>query len=244
MEKRIPISMMRRTAITRALLLLPLLFLPLISANAQNITQREHIQLLLWADIDAYPELAQAEKEAHPDDTVFSYPIRRVKELAPYLITGMVYGWNFVYTPSDRLRHVAEYLEVTEIHPLGEDRKRIEYRTPWIENNRIYVWIEYYRTPAMMQLLQHWESVVHPHAMGSGSGKLIDGFTGIRTACEEAVKNAVREHFRGLEKNKPKEINGKVLLRGVPRLTVVSGRYAVELDFFIETGTIIKYAQF
>jgi len=210
----------------------------------QELSQTDHIQLMLWADLDAYPETAAAEKNAHPDDSVFSYPVRRLKELAPYLFTGMIYGWDYEYTPSDKLRGVSEYFECTEIHPLGNDSKKIIYKAPWIENNRLYCWIEFDRTPAMLESLNYWKSIVHPKIQGSGKGNVMDGFDGIQNACKDSVKNAVREFYRKEIKNKPKLITGKVLINGVPRLSIDSGRYVVELDFFLETGRIIKYTQF
>jgi hypothetical protein len=233
MERRIPVI----------LLSLLLAAVP-VALKAQELPQSEHIQLMLWADLDAYPETAAAEKTAHPDDSVFSYPVRRLKELAPYLLTGMVYGWNYEYTPSDKLRGVSEYFECTEIHPLGDDSRNIVYKMPWIENNRMYCWVEFTRTPAMLESLNYWKSIVHPKIQGSGKGAVLDGFDGIQDACRESVKNAVREYYRKEIKNKPKLIMGKVLINGVPRLAMDSGRYVVELDFFLETGRIIKYTQF
>ncbi len=210
----------------------------------QELAQDERIQVMLWADLDAYPETAAAEKEAHPSDAVFDYPVRRLKELAPYLITGMVYGWNYSYTPSDRLRGVSEYFESTEIYPLGDAVRNIVYKTPWIENNRLYSWVEFTRSEPMIKYLDYWKSIVHPRIHGTGNGKVMDGFDGVQSACREAVKNAVREYYRQVIKDKPKKITGKVLISGVPRLGMDSGRYVVELDFFLETGTIIKYTQF
>ena len=59
-----------------------------------------------------------------------------------------------------------------------------------------------------------------------------------------ALKEAVRQYWRTLEKNKPKEISGTVLLIRDPRIYVKNGQYIVDLDFFLETDRIIKYTQF
>ncbi|MCR5290919.1 MAG: hypothetical protein K6E51_13085 [Treponema sp.] len=232
MERRIP------------LIIAILFFIIAIHAVSQEVTQAESIQILLWADLDAYPEVMAEEKQKHPNDTVFSYPVRRLKQLAPYLITGMVYGWDFDYVPSDKMRAVEEFFEVKEKHPLGDDYKRIVYKTPWLQDNRMYCWVEFKRTPYMLSSLHSWESIVHPNIRGMGEGSVYDGFDGITQACQQAVKDAVRNYFRSIEKNKPKELRGSVLLRKIPRLVVDSGHYVVELDFFIETSTIIKYKQY
>ena len=58
------------------------------------------------------------------------------------------------------------------------------------------------------------------------------------------MKNAVRNYYRNLIKNKPKQITGAVLLRKTPLLGIDSGRYVINLDFFLECGTIEEYTQF
>lgn len=231
MEKRIPLI------IAAILLTLPCL-------NAQEISQEKFIQLYLWAELDAYPESYSAEKETHPEDTEFSYPIRRIKELAPFLLEGMIYGWDFVYTPSDKQRGVAEYFERTEIKPLGNDAKNIIYKHPFAEDGKLNVWIEFSRTQAMISYLKYWTASTHPKIRGTGSAPVQDGFDGISKACGEAIKDAVRTYFRTQIRNKPKEISGKVLLRRQPRISTDSGQYVVDLDFFIETVRIIPYIQF
>ena len=68
------------------------------------------------------------------------------------------------------------------------------------------------------------------------------GFEGIEEAAREALKDAIRNHYRKTIKNKPKEINGAVLVRNFPTLGISSGRYVINLDFFLECGKIIEYS--
>ena len=96
----------------------------------------------------------------------------------------------------------------------------------------------------MLQNYALWASINHPTISGKGEGKIADGFDGITTAVKEAVKDAVRSYFRGTVKNKPKEITGKVLIRKEPFIGINSGRYVVQLDFFLETDRIISYTQY
>jgi hypothetical protein len=85
---------------------------------------------------------------------------------------------------------------------------------------------------------------VHPKIKGTGKAKVEDEFDGIREACSQAAKNAVRQYWRSLVENKPKEISGTVLLIGAPRIYIKSGLYIVELDFFMETDRIVPYIYF
>lgn len=201
----------------------------------------EHIRFPVWAEVDAYPEweLAASEEEGE-----YAYPIQCIKELAPFLLGGMVYGWEFVYTPSDKARGVEEYFELKEINPGYDIASHVQYSSPWIEDNKFNCWVDYSRDEIQIRNYYLWSSIRNPVIQGRGYGLLEDGFDGIRKATEEAVKNAVREHYRSKIKNKPKEITGSVLMRKTPMLGVSQGRYVINLDFFLEYGRIKEYSQF
>ena len=219
---------------------------------AQTPSIIEHIRFSIWADVDAYPGTEAAADDAQAGE--FDYPIARIKEVVPFLMEGLVYGWNFVYTPSDKTRGVEEYLEVTPVRgdaaaagpstSSGTAGFDIKYSSVWIENNRFNCWVDYTRTPYEIQTYNLWSSIQNPTIQGRGFGDLSLGFEGIKQAAEEALKNAVRDYYRNTIKNKPKEITGRVLLRKTPMIGIDSGRYVIKLDFFLECGTILEYRQF
>lgn len=208
---------------------------------AQTPSVVEHIRISLWAEADAYPGLAEAQDT---DAGIYDYPVKRLKAIAPFLINGMVNGWNFVYTPSDKLRGVEEYFEFSDIQPLGRSGEDITYSSPWMQDGKISCWVEFTRTPQMLRNYALWASISRPVISGKGYGKIEDGFDGITDAAKEAVKEAVRSYFRGRIKNKPKEIDGKVLIRNQPAIGIDAGRYMVQLDFFLETDRILSYSQY
>ena len=201
----------------------------------------EHIRIPLWAELDAYPGLAEAQDTSAG---VFDYSTARLKTLAPFIIGGMVYGWNFSYTPSDKLRGVEEYMDFSPVRELGEAEQSIAYTKPWVEEGKVYCWVEFTRTEAMIRNYYLWASITNDTVHGIGYGKISDGFDGITNAVRDAIKNAVRAYFRTKIKNKPKEIRGKVLLRREPLIGIDAGRYKVQLDFFLETDKILPYTQF
>lgn len=198
------------------------------------------IRIPIWAELDAYPGLEEAQDTTQGQ---FDYPIKRLKETSKFLLNGMIYGWTFEYTPSDKLRNVSEYFNVKEINSIVPIEE-ITYKKPWIENNKLYCWIEYTRTPQMIWNLKTWESITTKKIQGRGKGKISNGFDGIIEASNDALKNAIREYYRSYIKNKPKEIDGKVIIRKTPEFGINSGHYIVELDFFLETDRILEYTQF
>lgn len=202
----------------------------------------EHIRIPLWAELDAYPGLAEAGNTSATG--IFDYPVSRIRQLAPFLISGMVHGWEFSYTPSDKMRNVEEYFEFSDIQPLGDEEKNISYSDPWIEDGKVSCWTEFTRTTQMIRDYNLWSSITNPKIAGIGYGKIEDGFDGIREAVQDAVKNAIRSYYRTRIRNKPKEIRGKVLVRSEPLIGIDQGRYKVQLDFFMESGRIIPYTQY
>jgi hypothetical protein len=230
MEKRIPV-----TFLAICLLLLSPAASPLFALPASKTT----IHIALWALVDAYPGSQEASEVF---EGPAAYPAKKIKEIAPFLIEGMVYGWDFVYTPSDTQRNVAEYFSFEPRLPLSQDdATHIQYTKPWEENNRLYCWVDFPLTETMLTLKNQWESVEYQRIRGLGYAPLADGFDGIKKASTEALKDAVREYARGIMKNKPKEISGKVLLVNNPLIAINSGRYKIELDFFIDLSTIVIY---
>ena len=213
---------------------------------AQTPSIVRHIRFPIWAEVDAYPGTQAAADDI--DAKEFSYPIARIKETVPFLIEGLVYGWNFTYVPSDKTRGVEEFFEIEPVQKLSDGQKNdggtIEYSSVWIENNRFNCWVDFTRTDHQVQTYNLWSSIQNPTIQGRGYGDLTKGFDGIKEAAEDSLKNAVRSYYRNLIKNKPKQITGAVLLRKTPLLGIDSGRYVINLDFFLECGTIEEYTQF
>ena len=211
-------------------------FLP---AFAQTPSVIRNIRIPLWAELDAYPE---SEEASDFDAGQYDFPVKRMRTIAPFIIDGMVYGWNFVYVPYDKARGVEEVLEVTEIVSSDVIKGGISYSSPWIENNNLNCWVEYKRTDSQVQNYNLWSSIQNPVIGGTGYAPVSKGFDGIEEAAREALKEAIRNHYRKVIKNKPKEITGAVLIRHFPTLGIDAGRYVINLDFFLECGKIVEYS--
>ena len=233
-------------SIKKHLLLIVLLFNSLLSPFAQSPSFLEKIRIQLWADLDVYPEYATAVDENQGKNGIFTYPINQIKDTAPFLINGMLYGWEFIYTPSDKARGVEEYFELIEIQPSSLIENQIVYSSPLveIEKNQFSCWCEYVRTKTQIQNYKMWSTITNPVIRARGYGPVDQGFEGIKLAAQDAIKTAVRDYYRGKIKNKPKEITGSVLIRSEPLLGIDAGRYAIILDFFLECGRIKEYTSF
>jgi len=210
----------------------------MVTGFSQTPSVIRNIRLPLWAELDAYPGLPEA---ADLESGQYDFPISRMKNIAPFIIDGMVYGWNFIYVPYDKARGVEEYLEVTEVVSSSLIKDGITFTSPWIEDNKLNCWVEYKRTDSQIQNYYLWSSIQNPVIGGVGYAPVEKGFDGIKEAAYDSLKNAIRNHYRKIIKNKPKEIRGSVLIRHFPTLGIDSGRYVINLDFFLECGKIIEY---
>lgn len=204
----------------------------------------QDIRFHLWAPLDAYPDSETAIKDSEKGQ--FDFPISNMKEIGPYLIQGMIYGWRFSYTPGDKARGVKEYFELEPVHPEEVVEDQITYEYPWIseDNNRLNCWIRAKRTPAQENIARQWESINNPCIHGRGEGDVEKGFEGFKEGINRAVIDAIRDYYRNEIKNKPKEITGTVLIRRTPVIGIVNGKYSINLDFFLEKGRIIPYSIF
>jgi hypothetical protein len=216
-------------------------------ASAMSFTSQDTVHITLWALSEAPPGTPEF---ADPPDNPWTYAARRIRETAPFLIEGMVYGWEFSYTPSDTARSVAEQFS---LEPFGTrqqsprtlseaDIARISYAGPREENNQVSCWVDFALDDTMILLRKQWRSVSYRRITGRGFAPFAGGLDAIKQAAADALKNAVREYARGLEKNKPKEIEGRVVIVNNPSIGINAGKYQIELDFFLEMSKIELYS--
>ncbi|MBP5465705.1 MAG: hypothetical protein J6Y13_11105 [Treponema sp.] len=175
---------------------------------------------------------------------LYSFAIGRAKEISPFFLAGMLSGWTFDYTPYDKSRGVDEFFEFGEITPFDWSMNSITYKDPLPEDNKLLVWAYCDRTELQQLSYRRWSSINLPKVRGRGRASVEKGFEGIQEAVGNAIKDAVREYWRIYSKNKPKEITGRVLLIGVPRVYILEGQYVTDLEFFLETDRIVKYTYF
>ena len=218
---------------------------------AQEVSFQKKIRLPLWADLDAYPGLHPVGEDEESnsvsidyEEPVFAHDVREMKKITPFLLGGMVYGWEFDYTPYDKARGVKEFFEFKEIRPFDNEKKFIKYEDPWFDESKVHCWVSFERSDAMVNSYNHWADIKNPRILGLGGGSVSKGFEGIQEAAENALKDAVRTYFRKILRNKPKQITGSVLVNKVPAILIKSGNYQMQLDFFLQTGDIVEYSQF
>jgi len=226
----------------------------LVAGIIAQTSEQNQIRFKLWYEMNeplALPEqnsIANIEdsKTSEIEESGYKYSINAIHQIVPFILEGTLYGWNFNYTPSDKIRNVSEYFELSAIHTILLSDPQISYDSPLITDsgNNFSCWITYSCTKYQKELLEYRESINLPKISGKGSSAVQNETDGIKKAFTEAAKNAIREYYRTIIKNKPKEITGSVYLIGDPRYYIDEGNYIADLDFYLEKGTILQYIYF
>ena len=163
-------------------------------------------------------------------------------EDAQWILSGMLYGFKVRYVPLDKDRHVRESLSVVPVVeiPFGDPALRV-FKT-WADNDRFYVQIRYNIYDYQQTRLKAWSSNIFPEASGTGTVSLFNGRSGRLDSIKEGIKNALRNYLRVKIRNKPREIDARVILDEPPYLTIKAGGYTarVRIKFFI--NKIVPYA--
>ena len=214
----------------------------------------DKIRFRLWVLEDEMPSLDKnaddKSKESmpeklSPDEPFYMPAVRNLQSLAPFMLEGMLYGWNYSYTPSDKTRMVSEYFEATSVREDTVKNKDIHWTEFELKEGKYTCWVEYERTLEQRYNKQWWNSVKCHKISGTGYAPVADGTDGIKAAVLDAIKKGVREYARSIEKNKPKEINGTILLAEKdPRVYIDHGQFVADLDFFLYVDKIERYTQF
>lgn len=226
----------------KTLILLVVLLVLLVRISCQDGGQDKSVRFQVWAEVDAEPGL----NEEYDRERQNAFAIGRIKKIAPYLVNACVYGFHVEYTPLDRTRGVEESFTISELQSIEKtgEVKRVRYKTPYVEENKLYCWVEYERTEEQRRQYKSWNNIKSVKVKGRGSEKISRGFEGIVTATNNAIKNSLRAYYRKVVRNKPKSIEVDLLFLGSPAIGIVSGEYVVTIDYFMNNAIINLYNQF
>ncbi len=178
------------------------------------------------------------------------YPIpvakaeRTVLEEARVLLSGMVYGWSFDYTPANSARSVAESFTLTPIAqiPWGSPRLRVvETQT---SEEKLWARAAYSMNDAEASRRASWESGTAVLSQGEGKAGVIKGPDAKSLAFQDAVRDAIRIALHGSYIDAPRQILGDVVLWEDPTSSVRSGMYRTVVKVKIVVRDVVPYRIF
>jgi hypothetical protein len=178
------------------------------------------------------------------------YPIpletagRWVLDEARALLSGMVYGWTFSWTPGDLARKVDDRFDLVPVAEIPWGSDRLAVRQTQVEEARFFAQVSFLMTPVEDLRRQSWAGASVDMATGTGEAPILDGRGGKLTALANAIKDAVRNHLRTRFLNKPREIRGEIVLWEDPRSWVASGSYHAVAKVRLRVLDVVPYRIF
>ncbi|MEX2445028.1 MAG: hypothetical protein WD492_15610 [Alkalispirochaeta sp.] len=179
----------------------------------------------------------------HPDTSAEERLLRE----AQYVLSGMIFGWDFVYTPEFAARGVARYFELESVGEIAWGDPRLQLRDLRDSRNRdsaIHGQIDFALSESDLQRLEAWRAMDTERSGGLGSAPLLEGLPGKLEAMEAAIHQAIRDHLRGTTFNRPREVVGSVVLDRPPRVRTVSGTYEAQVRVLIRIDEVVEYQVF
>ena len=167
-----------------------------------------------------------------------------VLEEARTLLSGMVYGWTFSWTPSDAARKVADRFELVPVAQIPWGSERLVVRQTQVEEARLFAQVFYTMNPAEQLRRESWAGAVVDAATGAGEAPAMKGRQAKAEALANAIKDAVRNQLHTRILNKPRQIRGEVVLWEDPQVWVASGAYHAVAKIRLRVIEIVPYRIF
>jgi hypothetical protein len=180
-------------------------------------------------------ELEEAEERA----------VEELLEEIRYLLSGQIYGFSFIYTPLDRARTVEEEFVLEPIARIVRGDEALRVREADIDEDVLRILVRYHLEEYQRARIERWMTNTLPSATGAGSADyFLEGTPGRLEAVKRAVKEAIRNYLRRREFNKPKRIEGRVLLLEAPRIFLDEGQYVARVRIKLDLEDIQHYETF
>lgn len=172
---------------------------------------------------------------------------------ASWVFSGMIWGFTFEYTPSDKARNVAEYFELAPRGSIKGGTGILKVLETRIENSALLVNLLYYPGANEASEYISWKQATYKVCQGQGSGPAFppllsieaeDQATARIAAMTSAAKEALRSYLRGIVYNKPRIIRGTCAFLIQPTVIVASGQYLATVRLAASVTEIISYGAY
>lgn len=224
----------------RFLLATLIFFIPLLLSNTHygDVKGTRITRIPVWVFLETVPGATGENARA-------SLPPRKaITELSAFLLSGLVFGWEFSYTPYDKTRQVDEYFEIKPKYKIDIKEGALNITDLVPEYPYLYCYAEYTSDELLTKRQFAWQSISYKTVQGTGTGERSDEISGVYTAYINATKDAICRYARSLTKNKPREVRGQLLIRDNPRLFMKRGLFYANLEMYIYIEEIVPYMVF
>ncbi|HET7838874.1 MAG TPA: hypothetical protein VFL04_03880 [Rectinemataceae bacterium] len=205
------------------------------AARAQESGERDYFSAVFWIDLEPISRAGEPFPLSPQEGAA------RLLDEAAWVYAGMLFGWDFAYTPLDRTRAIEERFELKALGSIPRGDRRIVPGPASGDSNELRSRVDFLPEPQDLALIQSYSHAPWRPAQGLGSADYMLGQAGRRRAYEDGLREAVRTLLRLTEYNKPRLVRGRVALDRVPTIAISGGRYVVQLRARVEVSEILSY---
>jgi hypothetical protein len=202
--------------------------------------QGNPINLRIWCELEPMVQ----ENEDYPLSTEEAQ--RRALEEARGILSGMIYGYRFRYTPGDAVRKIDEEFSMIPVAEILWADPNMRIADAYVEGSLLFVKVTYQLEDFQVARRRAWSSNSVEASTGIGSYSVFTAPSpeAKRQALQDALKNAVREALRPVHFNKPREVSGEILIWNDPHTVIQSGTYTTRADVKLRVKEIRSYSLF
>jgi hypothetical protein len=165
----------------------------------------------------------------------------RILAEAAWVFGGMIWGFEFSYTPYDRTRALEERFDIAPIETLPADAPTLAPGALANISNEFHSIAQYRPEAALVSLMEGYASEPWKGAQGVGKADMDRGVKGRREAYKDGLRTAVRSLLQGLEPNKPRLVRGRAVFDAPPTLAIIDGYYTAQVRARIMVIEVIPY---
>lgn len=176
-----------------------------------------------------------------------------LQEEARWTFAGMIWGFDYVYTPSDRARAIQELFDIRQRSPVAAQVLPLKAVSARLDGTVLLGTVECYPDGLQRREMASWKNSSAVE-QGSGSARTPQGGSSAdaaaaagearREATVVAVKEALRSFLRETTHNKPREVRGSFALASAPRLFIRDGRWMASVRIYARVDEIISYGAY
>lgn len=207
-----------------------------VGLRAQELSAH-FLQAEIWCELEP---MVQDPGERYPLSK--DAAIKQILTEARFVFSGMLYGFDFVYTPADPGRGVAGLFTLTPVAEIPWGDPRLEVLQTRTADTRLYANLLYNLAPFQERWRTAWESNLFPTAGGRGEGSYYGGLPQKMLSYRNAIREAIRAYLQARVYNRPRVVRGQVELAGQPETVVGAGKFITTVSVRLKIAQVEPYS--
>lgn len=158
-----------------------------------------------------------------------------------FVLSGIIYGFDVTYIPSDKKRNVAEEFTVSPLATIKKGDTGLKILATKVEENRFYIRFSYKLADFQQNWRKRFFSIEIPAVAGWGESNYLGGPEAYAEAVSDGIKACIREQLRPQVYNKPQTIHAECLLNEIPYATVKAGQNRIKVSIQLDVLAVEPY---